>query len=99
MKAILHDWNDDRSIAILRTCRKAMAPAATLLIIERVIGPRNQSPEGKFSDLNMMVQYAALERTSEEFGDLLQSGGFEITGVVPTRSSLSIVVGRPMPIE
>ena len=99
MKAILHDWNDDRSIAILRTCRKAMAPAATLLIIERVIGPRNQSPEGKFSDLNMMVQYAALERTSEEFGNLLQSGGFEMTGVVPTRSSLSIVVGRPMPIE
>ncbi len=76
-----------------------MAPTATLLVIERVIGPPNQNPEGKFSDLNMMVQYAALERTCEEFRDLLQSGGFEMTEVVRTRSPLSIVVGQPKPIE
>ena len=99
MKAILHDWDYERSIAILRTCRKAMDSTATLLVIERVIGPPNQSPDGKFSDLNMMVQYAALERTSDEFCDLLQRGGFEMTAVLRTRSPLSIVVGRPMPIE
>jgi hypothetical protein len=99
MKAILHDWDDDRSIDILRACRRAMAPMANLLVIERVVGPPNQDPGGKFSDLNMMVQYAALERTCEEFRDLLQRGGFEMTAVVPTRSPLSIVVGRPKPID
>jgi hypothetical protein len=99
MKAILHDWADDRSIDILRTCRRAMSPTATLLVIERVIGPPNENPDGKFSDLNMMVQYAASERTRDEFQSLLRRGGFEMAAVVPTRSPLAIVVGRPKPIE
>ena len=69
---------------------------ATLVVIERVVGPPNEIPEGKFSDLNMMVQYGALERTRQEFHDLLKRGGFEITEVVPTRSPLSIIVAQPM---
>ena len=96
MKAILHDWDDRASIDILRTCRRAMSPTATLIVIERVVGPPNEIPEGKFSDLNMMVQYAALERTRQEFHNLLKSGGFEMTEVIPTGSPLSIIVGQPM---
>lgn len=99
MKAILHDWDDDKSIEILRTCRRAMPPTAALLVIERVVGPPNELPEGKFSDLNMMVQYAALERTHQEFRDLLENGGFEMIELVPTRSPLSIVVAQPMLTE
>jgi hypothetical protein len=99
MKVILHDWDDITSIDILRTCRRAMTPAATLAVIERVIGLPNEMPEGKFSDLNMMVQYGAMERTRQEFHALLTSGGFEITEVIPTRSPLSIIVARPIPIE
>jgi hypothetical protein len=79
MKAILHDWDDGASIDILQTCRRAMSSTSTLIVIERVIGPPNEIPEGKFSDLNMMVQYAALERTRQEFDNLLKSGGFEMT--------------------
>jgi hypothetical protein len=99
MKAILHDWDDGRSIDILRTCRRAMSATATLLVVERVIGPPNDIPEGKFSELNMLVQYAALERTSQEFRDLLKSGGFEMTEVVRTRSPLSIIVAQPSSTE
>jgi O-methyltransferase domain len=99
MKAILHDWDDRASIDILRTCRRAMSLTATLVVIERVIGPPNEVPEGKFSDLNMMIQYGALERTRQEFHDLLKSAGFAMTEVVTTRSPLSIVVGQPMSTE
>jgi len=98
MKAILHDWDDSKSTEILRTCRRGMSPTASLIVIERVVGPPNENPEGKFSDLNMMVQYAALERTHQEFRDLLESGGFEMAEVVPTRSPLSIIVAKPMPV-
>jgi hypothetical protein len=96
MKAILHDWDDRASIDILQTCRRAMSPTATLVVIERVLGPPNEIPEGKFSDLNMMIQYGALERTRQDFHDLLKSAGFAMTEVVPTRSPLSIIVGQPM---
>lgn len=97
MKAILHDWEDRAATDILRTCRRAMSAVATLIVIERVVGPPNEDPEGKFSDLNMMVQYGALERTRREFQDLLRSGGFDLTEVVPTRSPLSIITAEPMP--
>ena len=96
MKVILHDWEDARSTEILRTCRRAMSPTATLILIERVVGLPNEMPESKFSDLNMMVQYGAMERTRQEFDDLLKSGGFEITEVHPTRSPLSIIVAKPI---
>jgi hypothetical protein len=73
-----------------------MSPKAALIVIERVVGSPNESPDSKFSDLNMMVQYAALERTRQEFHDLLKGGGFELTEVVPTRSPMSIIIGKPM---
>lgn len=44
-----------------------MSPTATLIIIERVVGAPNADPNGKFFDLNMLVQYGALERTRQEF--------------------------------
>ena len=95
MKSILHDWDDDKATEILRMCRRAMASTAMLLVIERVIGPPNAVPEGKFSDLNMLVTHGALERTKEEFDELFQRAGIELIEVVPTRSPLSVILGKP----
>lgn len=94
LKFILHDWNDERALEILRTCHKSMSSNATLIVIERIVGPPNEVPEGKFSDLNMLVSHGALERTQFEFADLFRRGGFELTEVVPTRSPLSIIFGK-----
>lgn len=94
MKAILHDWNDDKAVEILRSCSRAMSPTATLVVIERVIGPPNQIPEAKFSDLNMLVSHGALERTREEFDDLFAKAGFRLERIIPTRSPFSVIVGR-----
>jgi hypothetical protein len=98
MKSVLHDWDDDRAREILRSCRRAIPATATLLAIERVVGPPNQDPSGKFFDLNMLVQYGALERTGQEFQELLKDSGFEVVEIVPTRSALSIIVARLLPV-
>lgn len=97
MKSILHDWDDRAATDILRTCRHTMPAGATLFAIERVVGPANEDPGGKFYDLTMLVQYGGLERTREEFRALLAGSGFDLTEVVPTRSPLSILVARPTP--
>jgi hypothetical protein len=97
MKSVLHDWNENGATEILRSCRRAIPATAILLAIERVVGPPNQDPSGKFFDLNMLVQYGALERTGQEFQALLKDGGFEVVETVPTRSALSIIVARPLP--
>lgn len=76
-----------------------MSSKALLIVIERVVDSLNKSPDSKFSDLNMMLQYAALERTRQEFLDLLKDGGFELAEVIPTLCSMSIIVGKPMSTE
>jgi hypothetical protein len=34
---VLHDWDDERSIAILRNCRRAMQEDGRILFVERMI--------------------------------------------------------------
>jgi hypothetical protein len=95
LKAILHDWDDEAALAILRSCRRAMRPGRRLLVLERLIGPPNEQPEAKFSDLNMMVSPAGQERTRAEFAALFASAGFHLVGVTPTGTRLSVIEGLP----
>ncbi|HEY4412594.1 MAG TPA: methyltransferase, partial [Gaiellaceae bacterium] len=42
LKWILHDWEDEQALAILRTVRRT---GGTVLVIERLVGPPNEGPE------------------------------------------------------
>ena len=44
LKSILHDWEDEEAIAILRVCRAAMAADGALLVIERISLRRTRTP-------------------------------------------------------
>src|SRR5262249_21882728 len=46
LKDVLHDWTDDRSLEILRQCRRAMDPHARLLVIEHLVSAPNQPCAG-----------------------------------------------------
>jgi hypothetical protein len=96
LKWIIHDWEDAESIAILRNCRAAMHPDAALLVIERDLGPPNEAPEAKFSDLNMLVNPGGRERTVGEYAELLAQAGLELTGSTPTASGMSVFEARPV---
>jgi hypothetical protein len=77
LKSVLHDWDDDRAIAILRNCRRSMAPHAKLLVIERIVPERfsgSQRDEGMArADLNMLVGTGGCERTETQYRALLQA--------------------------
>ena len=81
LKSVIHDWPDERAVAILKTCRRAMRPGARLLLVERVM-PERLTPSANHealarSDLHMLVALAAQERTSAEFETLLYSADLE----------------------
>src|SRR5688572_5689427 len=67
LKFILHDWPDDKCVAVLRNCRNAMAPGAKVLIVEFVV-PDGRGPHvSKFMDINMMVNTTGgRERTEQQ---------------------------------
>ncbi len=95
LKAILHDWEDEEALAILRVCRRALGPAGRVLVVEQVVGAPNDSPATKFSDLNMLVMPGGRERTRQEFAALFAAAGFHLTSVVPTAAGVCVVEGRP----
>jgi hypothetical protein len=95
LKAIVHDWDDEEALRILRACRAAIAAEGALLVVERELGPPNASPDAKFSDLNMMVGPGGRERTREDFAALLAAAGFALERAIPTAIGLSVFEGRP----
>jgi O-methyltransferase domain len=94
-KAILHDWDDAASIAILQNCRRAIKPHGKLLVLEQIIASPNEAPEAKFSDLNMLVAPGGQERTREEFAALFAAADFRLANVIPNHTGLSVIEGLP----
>jgi len=91
MKTVLHDWDDDHSVAILQVCQAAMPAHAKLLLMTRVVAPGNTPDFSKFMDLNMLISMEGKERTSAEFEALLDAAGLTLSRIIPTRSTLSII--------
>lgn len=91
LKSIIHDWYDDRAVAILRHCRKAMPSHARLLIAERVIPAGNSPHPGKFMDLHMLVAVEGRERTAAEFDALLAASGFAMTRIIATGGPMNVI--------
>ncbi|HKP24706.1 MAG TPA: methyltransferase [Dongiaceae bacterium] len=92
LKFILHDWPDDKCVAILRNCRKAMAPGGKVLIVEFVV-PEGRGPHvSKFMDINMMVNTSGgRERTEQQFAQLLAAAGLRLQRIVPTAIELNLL--------
>ena len=95
MKFIIHDWDDQRCVRILRNIRDAILPTGRLLIFDTVIPEGDEPHFGKFFDLNMLVMTGGRERTEKEFAALLRQGGFHLSRVISTQSVISIVEAVP----
>jgi ubiquinone/menaquinone biosynthesis C-methylase UbiE len=54
LKHIIHDWDDERALAILKQCYKVMPENGKLLLAELVIPLGNEPFVGKLLDLNML---------------------------------------------
>lgn len=96
MKWIIHDWDDERSVTILKNCRRAMVEGGRVLLVEMVVPPGNGPDLSKFMDLNMMVMTGGCERTAAQFSDLFSRAGFTLTRIVPTASMFCVIEARPV---
>ena len=91
LKSIIHDWEDEESVAILRTCREAMGTHAVVLLIERDLGGPNENSMAKLMDLNMFVLPGGRERTVEEYLALFERAGLSFTAAHPTTTGLLVI--------
>jgi hypothetical protein len=82
LKHIIHDWDDEQSVTILKNCRQAMLPASKLLLLERVMPEKMQATPAfqrmAMVDINMLAMPGGQERTGKEYRDLLAKAGLSI---------------------
>ena len=99
LKRILHDWDDNTSVDLLRRCREAGAGKSRILTIDAVIKPGNAPDPNKTMDVGMMILTRGRERTEKEFRALYREAGLRLTRIIPTElpSTLSIVEGMSAP--
>ena len=93
---VLHDWDDARAVEILGNCRRAMAGAGRVLIVERLIpdDPADAVPT-LLSDINMLILTGGQERTNDEYGGLLAAAGLRLTAVRRVAAPYGVIEGRP----
>jgi len=96
LSLLLHDWDEERSVTILKNIRRGIAPNGRLLVVELVL-PEGEAPFfGKWLDLHMAVLLGARERTANEFRELFAASGFKLQRIVPTSTGMSIVEAVPV---
>jgi ubiquinone/menaquinone biosynthesis C-methylase UbiE len=95
IRHIIHDWQDGECIRILGNVRKAMKPGSKLLVLEAVIPEGNDPHFSKMADMAMMIWPNGTERTAAEYRSLLAASGFELAGITPTQSPISVIEARP----
>jgi hypothetical protein len=100
LSRVIHDWDDAQAIAIVRNCRKAMGPQATLLLIECVLPTRLDHSlavqEAVTLDLTMLLRTGGRERTDAEYAMLLASAGFAMGRILHTRSGFGVIECTPV---
>ncbi|MBV8275002.1 MAG: methyltransferase [Verrucomicrobia bacterium] len=91
LKHVLHDWNDDEVVSILKRCRESILPGGKIAVIEILLGEVGEPPMGPLMDLNMMVMLTGRERTLDEYRRLIEKAGFHFSKVKPIRSPMVVM--------
>jgi hypothetical protein len=95
MTGVLHDWDDQQSVRILRTCRAAMGASARLLIVELVLPQRMTASapmlHAALLDLIMLAYAGGRERAEPEFSLLLDQAGLRLISTTSLRSGPQVL--------
>jgi O-methyltransferase domain len=98
LSRVIHDWDDEKAIAVLKVVRQAIVPGGRLILLEAMLRPDQPTVYPVLSDLNMLIRTGGCERTEAEYLALYRSAGFELTRTVATISptGTTVIEGRPL---
>ena len=95
LKAVLHDWDDDSCVRILRNCREAARPGARLIVIENVIRDLTRDRFATLLDMNMLAATSGQERELAEYDALFAAAGWERTALSTLPGARQLLELRP----
>jgi hypothetical protein len=97
LSRVIHDWPDEKAVAILKVVRRALQPNGRLLLFETMIRAGNRLSYPLLSDLNMVIRTGGCERTEAEYRALYKAAGFKLTRAIatPSPTGMTIIEGKP----
>ena len=97
LSAILHDWDDDHCLQILRNCRRRIQDTGRLVVVDIVLSDEKNVHDTYRNclDLATMTQIGGMERTESEFRALLARAGFDLREVITMRAPQRVLVAGP----
>jgi hypothetical protein len=93
LASVIHDWDDEHSLRILKQCRRSMDRGKRLLLVECVIPGSSEPLFSKLLDLQMLVVTGGRERTETQFRDLLTAAEFRVSRVIQTTAPECVIEG------
>jgi O-methyltransferase domain len=96
IKKVIHDWEDERAVVILRNCRKAMQPNGKVLVAETLVPPGDEPNQIKAIDVVMLAVTGGLERTEAQYTRLFATAGLQLERVIQTRGPIAILEATPV---
>jgi hypothetical protein len=91
LKHILHDWDDETCICILKNCRRALRPRGRIAVIELLLGEIGAPGIAPLYEANMMVISSGRERSLVEFQRLFEAAGLGAAKVTTTNTPMVIL--------
>lgn len=88
---VLHDWDDQDCVRILRNCRNAMSAGAVVLVCEMVMPEGPEPHPAKWLDLSTLTLFGTRERTIGEFSELFERAGLRLRRQVDTRAGICLL--------
>lgn len=94
MGNILHDWNLDGKLHLIRSAYQSLSEGGALIAIENVIDDdRRQNAFGLMMSLNMLIEFGdAFDYTGADFGGWCREIGFRETEIVPLTGPSSAAI-------
>ncbi|WJX75080.1 hypothetical protein P8452_58649 [Trifolium repens] len=98
LKWILHDWNDEDCVKILKNCKEAISrndKGGKIIIIDIVINEKQDEHEMTevklFFDIIMMASFNAKERDEENWKKIFNEAGFTCYKIFPIFGFRSLI--------
>jgi hypothetical protein len=97
LKHIIHDWDDERCVRLLRNCRDSMDGDGRVFCVDSVLPPMGDTTgaAAKILDVMVLLSIGGRERTRDQWEALYSAAGLCMSRITPLQDNFgtSIVEG------
>lgn len=96
LKHVIHSWDDETAVALMKRCVQAVGPDGVLLLIEGLLLPEGHQNMTNLLDLEMLVLCGpGHERTKPQMRRLISAAGLRLVTSVALANGSRLFVTRP----